>query len=109
MKRMSEFFELPVSVFDEDETGFDGSSLCAVDTAGYYNGAYFYDERNEYAEAVAHAINNVDALADSLKEITDDYFIWCGDDPDLTTDQCHKLHQMMIKAKAALAAYRGEK
>ena len=57
MKRMSEVFELPVSV------GVDDS---VVDASGIYIGDFW---TSEMAKITAHAINNCDSLADALEEI----------------------------------------
>jgi len=102
MKRMDEVFNLPViaGCYSEDEVDiFDGKHIWQ----GTINGV-------AEAKAVAHAINHVDALADALELITTDYTLYTQiHGVDLTDDHSAKLNEMMTVAKAALAAYRGEK
>lgn len=78
MKPMNEIFDLPI----------DGSELS-------YQMAYRIDSDEE--EAVAHAINHVDALADALEDLI---------------ISCRASGSNILActyAEAALAAYRGDK
>ena len=103
MKRMNEVFDLPViselncgepfladsdfylASFDEELSYVDGKGL-------------------ERATHAAHAINHVDALADALKDVLEMAWILSEDDKAEFNQR-----KPVIKAKSALAAYRGEK
>jgi hypothetical protein len=90
MKRMNEVFELPVDEMDICE---------AVD--------HYSEEKDA---AIVRAVNHVDALADALESLTSDYTSYKAiNDIDLTDDHSFALEVKMNAAKAALAAYRGEK
>ncbi len=84
MKRMNEVFDLPVTA----------KSLTHV--ANYTS--------LEDDAAIIHAINHVDALADALKDVLEMAWI-------LSEDGKAEFNQRtpVVKAKAALAAYRGGK
>lgn len=85
MKRMNEVFELPVS-------GIEMQDHVAFRT--------FADED----DAIAHAINNVDALADALEHVISAWKFLCmcnGYDEDHLVE--------FENAKKVLAAYRGTK
>lgn len=103
MKRMSEVFELPVST---------GNVLNDADAIYHANGkgewcATFHTD--EQAEASAHAINHVDALADALGDIVFDYFATINlSNVDMAALN-PELHKKMTAATEALAAYRGGK
>jgi hypothetical protein len=92
MKRMSEVFELPVS---------------GVDIQG--SGIYFDQQESDRLvdDAIAHSINHVDALADALELLFDDYkeLADSGDAGNWKLEET----DVGMKAMAALAAYRGEK
>jgi hypothetical protein len=89
MKRMNEVFELPVS-------GEEMQDHVAFRTFG--------DED----DAIAHAINNVDKLADALEALVSDYNQYRAvNEIDMTDDHSAKLHEKMATAEQALAAYRG--
>ena len=96
MKRMSEVFELPVSVSlmgDEhagEITKGDHPHYCLEDNN------YWMLSDIEQTQHAAHAINHVDALADALDE--------CLEDMELEGKQDDRVYRL---AKAALAAYRG--
>ena len=85
MKRMNEVFDLPI---DEDEL-----ALCMA-----------FSSTIDEEEAIAHAINHVDALADALKDVLEMAWILSEDDKAEFNQRTP-----VIKAKTALAAYRGEK
>lgn len=107
MKRMNEVFELPLTWQDEN-CGTVGSVYEAdkqiilqaqesVKTVGL-DRRIVVSARNEKAQHAAHAINNVDSLADALElmiNATEGYSSW------------HSSEQK--QAIAALNAYRGAK
>lgn len=92
MKRMNEVFELPV-------TGVD------VQGKDVY---YAQPENDKLADdAIAHAINHVDALCDALQLLFDDYkeLADSGDAGNWKLEET----DVGMEAIAALNAYRGEK
>jgi len=100
MKKMSEVFKLPSNVLVnlDNELHDDRGRLLAEFSS------------RQYAKAASHAINHVDALADALELIVNDYNSYRAvNEIDMTDDHCAKLHQKMINADKALAAYRGDK
>lgn len=89
MKRMSEVFELPVQAVDIECLTMQSS--------------------DDTDEAIAQAINNIDALADALGDIVFDYFATINlSNVDIATLN-PELHKKMTAATDALAAYRGDK
>lgn len=83
MKKMSEVFELPVAaVFIQT---LEGSVKAGA-------------RRADADSCAAHAINHVDALADALELMVDNNW-----------KSAHERRCAQLVAKAALAAYRGEK
>ena len=85
MKRMSEVFDLPVTVFSGDTI---------EDSKGGYIGDFWTDDM---AKAASHAINHVDALADALYE--------CFEEMGLEGKHDSRVYRL---ADAALKAYRGK-
>lgn len=106
MKRMNELFELPV----------DGYAL---------RDTIFYKTSGADDEIIAHAINNVDTLADALENLIDtmqhDYWVYfkCSNPESAELAACRQLFDLShegvsLKSKtadavAALNAYRGAK
>ncbi len=80
MKRMSDVFFMPMSYSDAEEL-----TLNCID---------------EEVEAIQHAINHVDALADALESLLD----------AVTNRSAHdSINNQIISAAMALGDYRGEK
>jgi len=91
MSLMQKVFNLPVNnsgAMIEESSG----NLCAK-----------FNLPNE-AKAAAHAINHVDALAESLEKITELAWLLSNDLGDE-----FELRPEVVQAKATLSAYRGEK
>ena len=84
MKRMNEIFNLPVT--DKNLTHVANYTSLEDDAA------------------IIHAINHVDALADALNDVLEMAWILSEDDKTEFNQRTP-----VIKAKSALAAYRGEK
>ena len=100
MKRMSDVFELPVSVDSDGDIPVNSGGWLITST----------DVREPAAQHAARAINHVDALADALEALTSDYAYYMAvNDLDLTDDHSAALNVKMNLAIAVLAAYRGEK
>lgn len=125
MKRMSEVFQLPVkaSLMGDDHAGEitkSGEEHYCIEDGGYWMASNI-----EHAEAAAHAINNVDALADALEcivmnaedsafESWIDKYHPSGDVSEVQYkfEQSSEFKDFIDKfgdAQKALAAYRGAK
>lgn len=90
MKLMSDIFALPLSGLDVGPT---------------MNCTSIGDD-----DAIAHAINHIDALADALESLLTDYNQYRAvNEIDMTDDHSAKLHLKMMNADQVLKSYRGEK
>lgn len=104
MKRMNEVFELPLRCQDEEcgtvGTVYDASGDIAMQAQSplLMSAAACAAMRNERSALAAHAINNVDALADELAAIIADYKI---------NGFVDKIY--ILSAESKLNAYRGTK
>lgn len=99
MKRMSEVFNLPVSV---SLMGDEHAGEITQSGEGHYcleDNNYWMLSDFEHAQHAAHAINHVDALADALGALVDAVVNKTSDD---------SINNQIIGAAKALAAYRGE-